>query len=133
MVGLKGVAEYFGVTLPNISIYVKKHLDEINSDGQHAFIHKGKWHFDDIAIARLEKLRSNLPIENKLVSKTSSEINNLREEVQKVSSRIDNLESSLAKLFEKMNESGKYKVAGSVNAAAFGGNALLGIVKKFLK
>ena len=39
------------------SLYVKKHLDEINVDGEHAIVHRGKWHFDEIAIARLEQMR----------------------------------------------------------------------------
>ena len=45
MATLKDTALHFGVSVQAISDYVKKHLDEINVDGAHAVMHKGKMAF----------------------------------------------------------------------------------------
>lgn len=58
MATLKETAKYFGISFQALAEYVKKYLDEINVDGQHAFIRKGKWHFDEVAIQRLTAMRN---------------------------------------------------------------------------
>lgn len=78
MATLKDTALHFGVSIQAISDYVKKHLEEINVDGEHAVLHRGKWHFDDIAIARLEQMRgyndgNGVPLTRILLQLRSSE------------------------------------------------------------
>ena len=100
MATLKDTATHFGVSVQAISDYVKKHLEEINVDGEHAVIHKGKWHFDDIAIARLEEMRgyndgNGVPLTS--VPATVEEfrviIAKLQSEVADLNNRVGQLES----------------------------------------
>ena len=42
MATLKDAALHFGISVQAISDYVKKHLEEINADGEHAVLHRGK-------------------------------------------------------------------------------------------
>ena len=69
MATLKDTAHHFGVSIQAMSDHINKHLQDLNVDGEHAAIHRGKWFIDDIAIARLEQLRgfndeTGLPLTN---------------------------------------------------------------------
>lgn len=37
--------------------YVKRHIDAINCDGDHARLARGQWSFDELAVQRLDSLR----------------------------------------------------------------------------
>lgn len=54
---MQEVAKHFNVSIQGMTDYVKKHLEEINSDGEHAAIRAGKWMFDESAVKRLEEMR----------------------------------------------------------------------------
>ena len=61
MRSLKETAESFGVSGQALLEYVKKHLDELNNEGEHVFqTRSGKWQFDEVAISRLIKLRKEM-------------------------------------------------------------------------
>lgn len=100
MATLKDTADHFGVSVQAISDYVKKHLEEINSDGEHAVLHRGKWHFDDIAIARLEQMRgyndgNGVPLTRSpaTVEEFRTIIAKLQNEIADLNSRVERLES----------------------------------------
>lgn len=57
MATMKEIAGHFNVSIQTMTEYVKRHLDEINTDGPHAAMHGGKWMFDTVAIERMEELR----------------------------------------------------------------------------
>ena len=61
MRSLKETAESFGVSGQALLEYVKKHLDELNDEGEHVFqTRSGKWQFDEVAISRLTELRKDM-------------------------------------------------------------------------
>lgn len=57
MATMQEIAKHFNVSIQGMTDYVKKHLDEINVDGEHASIKAGKWMFDESAVRRLEEMR----------------------------------------------------------------------------
>ncbi len=57
MATMQEMCEHFRIKNSAMVDYVKRHLSEINSDGEHARIARGCWQFDEIAVKRLEKLR----------------------------------------------------------------------------
>lgn len=54
---MQEIAKHFNVSIQGMTDYVKKHLQEINADGEHASIKAGKWMFDESAVKRLEEMR----------------------------------------------------------------------------
>ena len=54
---MQEVAKHFNITIQGMTDFVKKHLEEINSDGEHAAIRAGKWTFDESAVKKLEEMR----------------------------------------------------------------------------
>lgn len=109
MASLKDTAYHFGVSVQAISDYVKKHLDEINSDGEHAVLHRGKWHFDDTAIARLEKMRGYLdgngvPLTRvpATVEEFRAIIAKLQNEIADLNARVEQLESKQGSWFDRV-------------------------------
>lgn len=57
MATMKEISGHFGVTVQTMTEYVKKHLDVLNKDGEHAAMKAGRWVFDAVAVERLEDLR----------------------------------------------------------------------------
>lgn len=57
MATMQEIAKHFNVSIQGMTDYVKKHLQEINVDGEHASIKAGKWMFDEFAVRRLEEMR----------------------------------------------------------------------------
>ena len=77
----------------------------INSDGEHATIHRGKWFIDDIAIKRLEELRgfndgaAGLPLTSSpaTIDDFCFVISNLQKEVEDLKKRVEILENEKEK------------------------------------
>ena len=87
-----------------MSDYINKHLQDINSDGEHATIHRGKWFIDNIAIKRLEELRgfndgTGLPLTNSpaMIDDFRFIISNLQKEVEDLKQRVEILENEKEK------------------------------------
>jgi hypothetical protein len=113
MATLKDTAQHFGVSIQAMSDYINKHLQDINTDGEHATIHRGKWFIDDVAIARLEQLRgfndgAGLPLTQSpaTVDDFRSVISKLQAEVETLKQRVEKLERTLEK--EKTKEKGSW-------------------------
>lgn len=113
MATLKDTAQHFGVSIQAMSDYINKHLQDINTDGKHATIHRGKWFIDDVAIARLEQLRgfndgAGLPLTQSpaTVDDFRSVISKLQAEVETLKQRVEKLERTLEK--EKTKEKGSW-------------------------
>lgn len=109
MATLKDTAQHFGVSVQAISDYVKKHLNKINVDGEHAVMHRGKWHFDDIAIARLEEMRgyndgNGVPLTQMpaTVEEFRTIISRLQSEVENLNARVTQLESKQRSWFDRV-------------------------------
>jgi hypothetical protein len=106
---LKDTAQYFGVSIQAMSDYINKHLQDLNVDGEHAAIHRGKWFIDDIAITRLEQLRgfndgAGLPLTNSpaTIDNFRSVISNLQNQINDLQLRFDSLESNFKALESKL-------------------------------
>jgi len=109
MATLKDTAVHFGVSVQAIADYVKKHLEEINVDGEHAVLHRGKWHFDDIAIARLEQMRgyndgNGVPLTRTpaTVEEFRAIIAKLQADVADLNARVEQLESKQRSWFDRV-------------------------------
>lgn len=96
-----------------MSDYINKHLQDINADGEHAIIHRGKWFIDDVAISRLEQLRgfndgAGVPLTQSpaTIDDFRSVISNLQTEVESLKQRVEKLEKTLEK--EKTKEKGSW-------------------------
>lgn len=101
MATLKDTALHFGVSVQAISDYVKKHSDEINADGKHAVMHKGKWHFDDIAIARLEEMRGYNDGNGVPLTQTPATVEEFRAIITRLQSEVENLNARVTQLESK--------------------------------
>ena len=101
MASLKDTALHFGVSVQAISDYVKKHLDEINSDGVHAALHRGKWHFDNIAISRLEQMRGYHDGNGLPLTRTPATVDDFRAIITQLQADIANLNSRVTQLESK--------------------------------
>lgn len=74
-----------------MSDYINKYLQDINTDGEHAAIHCGKWFIDAVAIARLEQLRGfnegvGLPL-----TQSPATIDNFRTVISKLQTEVESL------------------------------------------
>lgn len=86
MITTKDLMDRYNIkTRQGIIQFVKKHLDEINHDGQeHATIQKGEWSFDTEAVRILDQLRglhdqaTITELESEKVSNAQQESHNLR-------------------------------------------------------
>lgn len=58
MHSFESVCERYGITKGALSQYLKNRTEEINRDGEHIIRSGQKIYFDDIAIARLDKMRN---------------------------------------------------------------------------
>ena len=101
MASLKDTATHFGISVQAISDYVKKHLDEINFDGEHAVLHRGKWHFDDTAITRLEKMRGYYDGNGLPLTRTPATVDDFRTIIAQLQADIANLNSRVTQLESK--------------------------------
>lgn len=104
MATLKDTAQHFGVSVQAMSDYINKYLPDINSDGEHATIHRGKWFIDNIAVERLEELRgfndgTGLPLTNSpaTIDDFRFVISNLQKEVEDLKQRVEILENEKEK------------------------------------
>lgn len=102
MATLKDTAQHFGVSIQAMSDYINKHLQDINTDGEHATIHRGKWFIDNVAIARLEELRgfndgAGVPLTQSpaTIDDFRSVISKLQSEVESLTQRVETLEKTL--------------------------------------
>ena len=91
MATLKDTAQHFGVSIQAMSDYINKHLQDINTDGEHATIHRGKWFIDDVAIARLEQLRgfndgAGLPL-----TQSPATVDDFRSVISKLQAEVETL------------------------------------------
>lgn len=62
----------YNLTRQAVLQYLAKHLDEVNTDGAHAYKIKGDWQLDEIALQRLDKSRgynTNLALEAEIRQK----------------------------------------------------------------
>ena len=86
MITTKDLMDRYNIkTRQGIIQFVKKHLDEINHDGEeHATIQKGEWSFDTEAVRVLDQLRglhdqaTITELESEKVSNAQQESHNLR-------------------------------------------------------
>lgn len=65
------VCERYGITKGALSQYIRPRMEEINKDGEHIIRSGQKIYFDDIAIARLDKMRnfvSNIELANEVAA-----------------------------------------------------------------
>ena len=69
MHSFESVCERYGITKGALSQYIKNRIEEVNKDGEHIIKSGQKIYFDDIAIARLDKMRnfvSNIELANEV-------------------------------------------------------------------
>ena len=100
---LSEVAEKFEVSVPAMLGYVRRNLDEINSDGQHAYKYKGDWQFDEVAIERIAKMReakkaelwSNKVKLQKLTQAQKLDFENLQNDCGRMEEKVSALETQL--------------------------------------
>lgn len=57
MATLEDVSKHFNMTPQGLGAYIRRHLDEINVDGEHAKKSGASWILDSSAIKKLEELR----------------------------------------------------------------------------
>lgn len=112
MATLKDTAQHFGVSIQAMSDYMNKHLQDINTDGEHATIHRGKWFIDDVAIARLEQLRgfndgTGLPL-----TKSPATVDDFRSVISELQAEVESLKQRV-EILEKMLENEKAKAEKS--------------------
>ena len=106
MMTLSEVAEKFEVSVPAMLGYVRRNLDEINSDGQHAYKHKGDWQFDEVAVERITKMREAKKAElwgnkvklQKLTQAQKLDFENLQNDCGRMEEKISVLETQLKNL-----------------------------------
>lgn len=101
-------------TRQGIIQFVKKHLDEINHDGEeHATMQKGEWAFDTEAVRILDQLRglhdqaTITELESEKVSNAQQESHNLRILLLKAQQQVITLQQNL---IAKQNELSEVKV-----------------------
>ena len=58
MHSFESVCERYGITKGALSQYIKNRIEEVNQDGEHIIRSGQKIYFDDVAIARLDKIRN---------------------------------------------------------------------------
>ena len=106
MMTLSEVAKQFEVSVPAMLGYVRRNLDEINSDGQHAYKYKGDWQFDEVAVERITKMReakkaelwSNKVKLQKLTQAQKLDFENLQNDCGRMEEKISALETQLKNL-----------------------------------
>ena len=106
MMTLSEVAEKFEVSVPAMLGYVRRNLDEINSDGQHAYKYKGDWQFDEVAVERITKMREAKKAElwgnkvklQKLTQAQKLDFENLQNDCGRMEEKISVLETQLKNL-----------------------------------
>ena len=89
MASMTDLCDRYRVKKSAMTAYLQRHLAEINVDGQHAYMARGCWSFDEVAVKRIDKLRG-FGVANVIEKVESDEIKNLK-------ITIDNLQTSLLK------------------------------------
>lgn len=105
---LKEMAEEFEVSVPAMLGYVRRNLEEINSDGNHAYKHRGDWQFDEVAVERIKRLReaskaelwSNKVKLRKLTKEQELDLNEMKSVVSKLENKVKKLEKQVQELQE---------------------------------
>lgn len=111
---IEDIAKRYGyTTVQGMTGYVKKHLSEINTDGEHAKLVDGKWSLDAIAIKRLDKLKEfNRPevlaqVENDQIRDLTRINQNLQVQLLNAQSKLTETQEKLITAQEKLLETGK--------------------------
>lgn len=75
----KALARRYGLSEQAARKFIREHLAELNSDGEHAQRTKLGWTVDDVGLRRLDELRGYREVALEVVAEPS-ELDNLREE-----------------------------------------------------
>lgn len=89
MASMTDLCDRYRVKKSAMTAYLQRHLHEINVDGQHAYMARGCWSFDEVAVKRIDKLRG-FGVANVIEKVESDEIKSLK-------ITVDNLQTSLLK------------------------------------
>ena len=98
---LKETANHFGVSIQAMSDYVKKHIAEINTDGEHAVLHRGRWHFDNIAISRMEQMRGYNDGNGKPLTQAPATVDDFRNIINQLQAEVSDLKNRVSQLESK--------------------------------
>ena len=118
MMTLSGVAEKFEISVPAMLGYVRRNLDEINFDGQHAYKYKGDWQFDEVAIERITKMREAKKAElwgnkvklQKLTKAQKLNLENLQSAFLEMQEKVSTLETQLKNLQAAVEQKNKRQI-----------------------
>lgn len=92
MHSFESVCERYGITKGALSQYIRPRIEEVNKDGEHIIRSGQKIYFDDVAIARLDKMRnfvSNVELANEVAEQEAkiallAENRKLRAKIEKL-------------------------------------------------
>lgn len=90
--------------------FISRHLDEINKDGAHAVKTQNKWFFDDIAVARLDRLRNfaQLASDTQNNQQLHDMISNLQQQLiiaqNAIIGHLETISGLKGQLIEELNE-----------------------------
>lgn len=97
---IKDLTARYGLSEQGLRKFIREHLSELNSDGQHVKRVGRTWKLDDVAIARLDKLRryTEPKVEVVTLDETNAEIVKLREENSRLMKMLVDAQSEIIRL-----------------------------------
>lgn len=106
------VCERYGITKGALSQYIRPRMEEINKDGEHIIRSGQKIYFDDVAIARLDKMRnfvSNIELANEVAEQEAkiallAENRKLRAKIEKLQEEKTQALADVTVVYKKLED-----------------------------
>ena len=106
------VCERYGITKGALSQYIRPRMEEINKDGEHIIRSGQKIYFDDVAIARLYKMRnfvSNIELANEVAEQEAkiallAENRKLRAKIEKLQEEKTQALADVTVVYKKLED-----------------------------